>query len=175
MEQITDRKTAMAAGQLRYFTGTPCKNGHTSDRYTRNGACISCLRVNNEMISEARALAPNEKRDTLAKLVKMGMRIYHLDYPRFSELVVAMVRAHYPTLTPADVTFKGKFTGDAAGTGFYPFMVREDDVAMLRTVAAAYCTERSGNHLANITARLTQAAEAAGNDRDNGVGEWKFT
>lgn len=35
------RAEAMASGAKKYFTGKPCRRGHTSPRYTR-GQCIAC-------------------------------------------------------------------------------------------------------------------------------------
>ena len=37
------RAAAKAAGQPRYSTGAPCKNGHLADRVTANGSCVVCL------------------------------------------------------------------------------------------------------------------------------------
>ncbi len=170
----TGRKEAFAAGQLKYNTGKVCKNGHLSDRYTRNGACIECLRVANVALSTALALAPNAKRDAIAQLVRMGMRIFHIDVPKFAELATALVQARYPILTRADVAGNGKCTGDAAGTGFYPFLVHADDVQMLRDVASAYCSSHVKDRSGVIGARLAAFAEAAGKERDNGAGEWTF-
>lgn len=39
---ITTQKTARQAGHPHYFTGKPCKRGHTSPRYTHNGTCTAC-------------------------------------------------------------------------------------------------------------------------------------
>lgn len=36
------RSLAKAAGASTYRTGRPCKNGHLSDRLTRNGDCLEC-------------------------------------------------------------------------------------------------------------------------------------
>lgn len=36
------RKAAVTAGSARYYTGKPCKHGHTSPRLTDTGACTSC-------------------------------------------------------------------------------------------------------------------------------------
>jgi hypothetical protein len=41
MEPIT-RAEAKAKGLKQYFTGKPCKRGHTAKRYTSIGACITC-------------------------------------------------------------------------------------------------------------------------------------
>lgn len=39
---IITRKEAKDSGLVRYFTGLPCKNGHTAERYTNNGKCVVC-------------------------------------------------------------------------------------------------------------------------------------
>lgn len=41
MKKIT-RNEARNAGFLYYFTGKPCSNGHTSERYVSTCACVSC-------------------------------------------------------------------------------------------------------------------------------------
>jgi hypothetical protein len=41
---ITSRKDALAQGLARYFTGKPCKHGHTGERHTVNGLCVQCNR-----------------------------------------------------------------------------------------------------------------------------------
>jgi len=39
------RKEAKLRGDLRYFTGQPCKNGHIAERITSNGSCLECCKV----------------------------------------------------------------------------------------------------------------------------------
>jgi len=39
---IISRKAAFAQGLVRYFTGTPCKQGHIAERYVSTGSCIEC-------------------------------------------------------------------------------------------------------------------------------------
>lgn len=36
------RGEAIAQGESQYSTGQPCRNGHTTYRYTRNGECAAC-------------------------------------------------------------------------------------------------------------------------------------
>jgi len=40
---LTTKRAAVAAGQPRYNTGKPCKNGHLADRYV-SGHCVTCMR-----------------------------------------------------------------------------------------------------------------------------------
>ena len=45
--EIINRSDAVAAGFNKYFTGSQCKNGHIDFRYTKSGACQSCIAENN--------------------------------------------------------------------------------------------------------------------------------
>lgn len=38
------RQSAKQAGKTYYFTGKPCKKGHTAKRITSNGNCVVCQR-----------------------------------------------------------------------------------------------------------------------------------
>jgi hypothetical protein len=40
-----DRASARLQGAVRYFTGKPCPKGHLAPRYTSNGKCVVCLRL----------------------------------------------------------------------------------------------------------------------------------
>lgn len=43
--QITNREQATSLGLKRFFTGNPCKNGHISERFTKDGKCVECNRL----------------------------------------------------------------------------------------------------------------------------------
>jgi hypothetical protein len=40
-----NRKDAIHAGLITYFTGTPCKHGHVADRYVNNWTCVVCAAI----------------------------------------------------------------------------------------------------------------------------------
>jgi hypothetical protein len=40
---IISRQAAADSGKNRFFTGKPCRKGHTSERYVTNGCCVACL------------------------------------------------------------------------------------------------------------------------------------
>lgn len=44
-ERMTTRSEAKASGELYYFNGNPCKNGHIARRMTASGACVVCQRI----------------------------------------------------------------------------------------------------------------------------------
>lgn len=39
------KKSAIAAGLKRYFTGAPCRYGHLAERQVANGTCVECNRL----------------------------------------------------------------------------------------------------------------------------------
>jgi len=44
-KKIILRQSAIALGKSVYFTGKACKQGHVTQRYTSNGACLECVRL----------------------------------------------------------------------------------------------------------------------------------
>lgn len=42
MRAIKTRRQAAEAGENKYYTGSPCVNGHDSLRYTTSGICCKC-------------------------------------------------------------------------------------------------------------------------------------
>lgn len=43
-KRISLRNMAIAAGQVFYTTGKPCKRKHMSERYASTGMCVACLK-----------------------------------------------------------------------------------------------------------------------------------
>ena len=43
--KIISRNQAKCNGEKRYFTGVACKNGHVSERFTKDGKCVECNRI----------------------------------------------------------------------------------------------------------------------------------
>ena len=41
--ELKTRKTALAFGEIHYFTGKPCHKGHIAFRYTKTGHCNDCV------------------------------------------------------------------------------------------------------------------------------------
>lgn len=44
---ILARQDALAQGLTRYFTGKPCKHGHTAARYVKTRSCVQCTASHN--------------------------------------------------------------------------------------------------------------------------------
>ena len=74
--EIVDRVTAFQNGLARFFNGRRCKNGHLSERYVSNGACISCLRPTHDL-----------------KLVSLRIRCHEDDVTAFKDMEQALLSA----------------------------------------------------------------------------------
>lgn len=63
MQKIMTRIEAVNAGEPKYYTGRPCRNGHETFRYTSTGNCSACAkdRVHNFSV-RARSIAANKLR-----------------------------------------------------------------------------------------------------------------
>lgn len=48
--EIITRNQARSLGLSKYFTGEPCRNGHTAERYTQSGTCEECIRQSKAMM-----------------------------------------------------------------------------------------------------------------------------
>jgi hypothetical protein len=58
----SNKAQATVAGLTKFFTGTPCKRGHVSERYTSTGACSECLGVRQADQGLTRAFKEQEDR-----------------------------------------------------------------------------------------------------------------
>lgn len=69
--QPQERALALANGEVRYFTGRPCKHGHVAERFAKNGECVECAPIrykrfeknNKEKFTEYRAKSYKKHED----------------------------------------------------------------------------------------------------------------
>ena len=132
MQPYTSRGEAKIKGLTQYFTGVPCKNGHTTYRYTASGACSGCIRAANSKVVDESA---TEKRAAKAELVQARFRIFDVDRATFSVTAWAMAAMRYPALTQGDVDPHLLGKEREAGTGMYAYYCHPDDLSTLRGVA----------------------------------------
>ena len=148
--EIKTRKQAMLDGENTYFTGTPCKNGHITYRYSQSGSCHDC--INGHKISaeshaaRARELRLSEtaatlrtKLDAKAALVLVRVRIIPKIREQVSLAAFALASMRYPCLTTLDVDPELVPTDRHAGSGqaLYAFYCHDEDIDALRTIAAS--------------------------------------
>jgi hypothetical protein len=77
MEAIISRKEAKERGLASYFTGTPCKRGHITKRYTNGGHCDDCQRQEQRLAGRTRR---PDTRDRIRRIPrKYGISIAEWD------------------------------------------------------------------------------------------------
>lgn len=54
MIEVVTREIALERGVGRYFTGSPCANGHLSERRTNSRHCIACVQAAKSALAERR-------------------------------------------------------------------------------------------------------------------------
>lgn len=65
-EMPTSRSAAIAEKSTKYFTGKPCRKGHTTYRYTASATCAECAHVRFKKVG-VKAPAPEARAKTNAK------------------------------------------------------------------------------------------------------------
>ena len=68
---VVTRQEAENRAIQRYYTGKPCVNGHISERYTSDGACIECRRNTDKK----RDYKPRKRREEYGR--HMQQRLEH--------------------------------------------------------------------------------------------------
>jgi hypothetical protein len=103
MPEISDRAAATAAGLPRYFTGRPCPNGHTADRYTRSSACVECVSANVARARADYAKDQGEPREAQRRAYALDVQSVPVLLPAatlepVAGIVAALLVARYPLL-----------------------------------------------------------------------------
>lgn len=82
-----ERYEAMQRGDVKYYTGRACLNGHLSDRYTKSGNCASCLLEN---LQKAVGETNEEKAKFMENTEVIFLYVYDVDF----ETVKIFVSTH---------------------------------------------------------------------------------
>lgn len=174
MQAIT-RKQAVEAGEKTYYTGVPCRNGHTAVRYTVSGSCKDCIAEAVAGVRRAvRGVGPTPERVAqLEGLVAIRLRVVPVDAQTLLGTVAAMTLARRPLLVATDVVGARNGTKPEGGTLLYIVNVDEADVPLIRGMASAMLQAR-GPNVEAIRARAFGIAAQAEAARDNGETEWNF-
>lgn len=146
MEIIT-RRMATANGQRKYYTGVACRNGHLAERYTKSGTCAACIALANGRdlgtVSLDRCAARDVIADTRNQLSRIRLLCYQVDAPVVLDSCVAVTLARFPALNAAHVAADRQAVKVDGSAGWYSVLVHDDDVRILREVAAATMKARN--------------------------------
>ena len=64
---IISRDEALSLGLKKYFTGQQCKYGHISERYTKHGECVTCVKLRADIYKKK---YPEKAREAVRKWAK---------------------------------------------------------------------------------------------------------
>lgn len=78
--EVVNRKEARALKLKRYFTGIPCKNGHTSEKFTVNGTCVTCFYIRNKKYTDNHLKEISEYKKKHYKLNKNNYKTHHRNW-----------------------------------------------------------------------------------------------
>lgn len=144
---IITRKAASNAGRTKYYTGVPCKNGHLAERYVQSGTCAACIAVANgrdaATVSEAQATARDAIADVKNRLSRVRLLCYQADAAVVLDSCLALTLARFPMLGAAHVVGAREPAKVDGPAGFYSVLVHDDDVRILREIAAATMKARN--------------------------------
>lgn len=127
-----ERTEAKKLGLKTYDTGRPCKNGHSTYRYTQSGTCAGCIAAEHSRSADPNAAARREAR---AQLVQVKLRVFDVDMGVMKAAAYAFGALRYPMLQPGDV-YPGLLpTDQGGGTALYKFNCHAGDVEALRSFA----------------------------------------
>lgn len=87
MKTIKTRREAANSGEVRYYTGRPCRNGHETFRYTSTGNCSACSKDRAHQFSEQVRTAMQRKQQGL---VLIELCIYEQDAERLRNYALAL-------------------------------------------------------------------------------------
>lgn len=136
---VINRSEAKRQGLKQYFTGDPCKNGHTTYRYTQSGTCAACLRSANAPIFDSSRPARNH---ALAQMVQAKFRLFRDDVEFFESTAYAFALMRFPVLLKVDV-YPGLLPLDSDPyQGLYKFNCHVDDLEPLRELAKSLIASR---------------------------------
>lgn len=136
---IVERKVALARGETVYFTGQPCKHGHVTYRYVKNGACSECVKKANG--SQVNPMS-DERRAAKLSFSRVNIRAYVEDRAAVAAAAYALAVMRFPYLLESDVDPKLLPTDRSGGTALYAFHVHDDDISTLRQIARGLMNTR---------------------------------
>lgn len=163
MQPYMSRSEAKMRGMSQYFTGIPCKNGHTTYRYTASGACAGCIREYNRPVENSTMQIRKRLRD---EFVQKRFRLYETDHSLFLASVWAKGLEIVPALTIADVDTKLQPSDRSAGTGMFAFLCHPSHIEELHSIAAGLMRAHSP-YTAQQLAAAREKFISLGGDPDN--------
>lgn len=164
---IVKRQVAKARGETVYFTGQPCKHGHTTYRYVKNGACSQCVKEANGQQPDPLGM---QRRSAKLVMVRVNLRAFVEDRSTLAAAVYATAVMRWPFIKEADVDPKLLPKDRSGGTALYAFLCHEDDILTLRQISRSLLDAHGGIDVAAKRAEIFKALSSADTDT---APEWR--
>jgi hypothetical protein len=128
--EILTRQQAIEKQQVSYFTGVPCKRGHISERWTRNGGCKKC------MYPDFIAVGGISNKDIHFGMAIRKFRFQATDIQNFKTVLWGISILRRKELQAADFETKRliKVAPGKEGTYSYPLWIFLEDEPYLRGI-----------------------------------------
>lgn len=174
------RKEAQSAGDSKFNTGKPCRNGHHTFRYTSSGVCAGCLRPDSVVDMPAdREEGPTraQKAAMLDQLPEHRLRAHQVDVPALQAMATLLCLARCPTLAPDDVKSRKGPISVRETNGMFCFRFPPEFYEMMRAQAnTLFGAHVDPAEIARTRAAVTRnASDIALEERAAGQpGEWTY-
>jgi hypothetical protein len=130
---ILTRADAIQQREALYFTGVPCRRGHLSPRYTKNGSCKECL---HPVFISVQSESNKQKKDIHQGMTIQKFRFRASDIQNFKNVVWAISMLRRKHLQAADIETKRTVKTGAGqpGTYLYPLWIFLEDEPYFRGI-----------------------------------------
>lgn len=155
--EITTRNVAKVRGEKVYFTGQPCKNGHTTYRYVNNGGCSQCVKEANGQKSDPLDV---ERRAVKLAMIRVNLRAYVEDRATLAAGVYATALMRWPFVRESDVDPKLLPSDRSGGTALYAFHCHEEDIATVREISRGLVSARMSGVAQAVAAKREEVLRA---------------
>lgn len=127
--EIIARKDAIRLRQSRYFTGQPCRQGHLTFRYTKNGGCADCInpKFTAADVEERHALRQIVQATKQSKMTRAGFRLHPSDLEAFTVTVLFYGKLREPALSRSSVIARRGWVNVGEGFQLRQFWIFPQD------------------------------------------------
>lgn len=110
--QFKTRNEAVVDGSKFFFTGKPCRAGHTAERYVSTGNCVDCHKISMERYRQnmhdmrpgitvlSNLKVPTKHVDAILAVVNIYLKMENLEFPEKPTITALSSRR---SLTPEEV------------------------------------------------------------------------
>lgn len=164
--EIILRKDALAIGRVRYFSGKPCKYGHISEHWSRDGRCVECLKVFQTEQKDEYLARHKRWRDKNESKVKAWNNRWRAENPEKVTVLAARRRvSHRAIINKQKIASEARRRANKLASGGSYTVLQIDNLFRMQRgkCANCFCSIKSGWHNDHIV----PLSKGGGNDIRN--------